>query len=171
MKLAPKILAVCLLAASPFCLAGSVSALPIGMGLGLKDAASSDVETVRVVTGGRVGGVGRVGGIGIAGGRYVGAGRYGGVGRWAGGPGWRRPGYGLAAGALVGGAFAASQPWYGYGGYGNDYGASYYGDGPAYSAGYPAYAYGGYDYGRDPAGPYLPTCTYVGGPKAVWMCR
>jgi hypothetical protein len=49
-----------------------------------------------------------------------------------------RPGVGLAAGAVVGGAIAASQPWgyggYGYGGYGYDNG--YYGSNPGYSTSY-----------------------------------
>jgi hypothetical protein len=169
MKLAPGVLSASLLGAGLFCLGGSASALPTGMGLGLKDAVSSDVQTVRVVTGARVGG------IGVAGGRYIGAGRYAGAGRWAGGPGWWRPGYGLAAGALVGGAVAATQPWSGYAGYGSSYAPGYYGYDPGYAAGYPAgpgYGYGGYDYGPDAGYPYIPTCTYVGGPKTEsWMCR
>ena len=48
------------------------------------------------------------------------------------GEGYYRPGVGLAAGAVVGGAIAASQPW--YGGYGYDTG--YYGYNPDYSTGY-----------------------------------
>jgi len=135
-----------------------------------------------------------------------------------------RPGLGLAAGAVVGGAIAASRPWYGYGGYGYDYGSSYYGYNRGYSTSYypsaNAYGYGGYsyvyspsyyesnpgystsyypsangygyggygndygasyygynpDYGYDQGyalgGAYLPTCTYIGGPKAaIWTCR
>jgi hypothetical protein len=51
---------------------------------------------------------------------------------------------------------------YGYGGYGNDYGASYYG----YNSGY------GYDQGYALGGVYVPSCSYVGGPKAaIWRCR
>jgi hypothetical protein len=51
------------------------------------------------------------------------------------GRGYYRPGLGLAAGALAGGAIAASSPWYGYGyGYGG-YGYGGYG-----------YGYGGYGY-------------------------
>jgi hypothetical protein len=66
-------------------------------------------------------------------------------------------GYGLAAGAVVGGAIAASQPWYGYAGY--DYGAGYYG-----------YGYAS-DYGPAPGGAYVQTCTYLGGPKTGnWTC-
>jgi hypothetical protein len=129
MKLAPKILAASLLAATPFWLAGSAHAVPLGMGLGLKDAVAPAAETVRFGGGGgrvgggggggRVGGAGHVGGIG-------GPGRPGGIGpggwyggRWNGG--YWRPGYGLAAGAIVGGALGAG---YGYDGY---YGPDYYG--------------------------------------------
>jgi hypothetical protein len=59
---------------------------------------------------------------------------YGGYG------GYYRPGVGLAAGAVVGGSIAASQPWYG------GYDAGYYGYGPDYSTGSssPAYSTGGY---------------------------
>jgi BA14K-like protein len=63
-----------------------------------------------------------------------------------------RPGAGIAAGALVGGAIAASRPWNGYGGYGydsgyyNGYGPSYGGYG--YDPGYQGYqGYQGYDVG------------------------
>jgi hypothetical protein len=163
MKLAPKLLAAFILGASPFCSAGSVFALPIGMGAGFKDAVGSDAETVRMAY--------RAGGIGVAGGRHVGAGNYVGARPWAARPGWR-PGYGLAAGALVGGAIAAAQPWYGDAGYG--YGPQYGYDSGSFT-GYDTgrgYAYGGYDYGFDPALPYVQTCTYVGGPKGDnWMCR
>jgi hypothetical protein len=70
-------------------------------------------------------------------------------------------GPGLAAGAIVSGAIAASQSPYGYADYG--YGPGYYGSGPDYSAGYSGYAYGG---------PYWQSCTYVGGPKSGdWSCR
>jgi BA14K-like protein len=67
--------------------------------------------------------------------------------RWG---GWRGWGPGLAAGAIVGGAIAASRPWYGYGYYNNydDYAYSPYGTGPS---GYNSYNYdyapGGYSYG------------------------
>jgi hypothetical protein len=54
--------------------------------------------------------------------------------RWGGGWGW---GPGLAAGAIIGGAIAATQPWYGY-----DYAPGYYSYG---------YAPGYYDYGYSPA--------------------
>jgi BA14K-like protein len=67
--------------------------------------------------------------------------------RWG---GWRGWGPGLAAGAIIGGAIAASRPWYGYGYYNNydDYAYSPYGTGPS---GYNSYNYdyapGGYSYG------------------------
>ena len=60
MKLGPKVFAASVLAASQFSLAGPASAVPIGMGLALKAAASS--EAVRVA--GHVGGVAAVGGHG-----------------------------------------------------------------------------------------------------------
>ena len=92
-----------------------------------------------------------------------------------------RPGMGLAAGAIAGSAIAASRSWYGYGGY--DYGSGYYGYNPGYSASnYSSIDYGsgyygnnpgyGYDQGFAPGGAYLPSCTYIGGPKAaIWTCR
>jgi hypothetical protein len=178
MKLAPKILAASLFAATPFWLAGPVHAVPMGMGLGLKDAVTPAAETVRLGGGGGrggggggrvgsvgrpggVGGVGRPGGIGGVGGvgRPGGIGGVGGVGGVAGvgGPGrWNggywRPGYGLAAGA-VGGAIAAGSY---YGGYGYDngyydpgyYGSSYYGSGYGYDPGYSTYSTSG---GQDAA--------------------
>lgn len=158
------ILTATVLAASPFWVACSASAMPIGMGLALKDSASWDVVTVRAVVAGRVGGV-------VGGGRYVGAGRWAGSG-WAGTPGGWRPGYGLAAGALVGGAVAASQPWYGYG-YGYDSGPGYYGYGPGYPTSYDTpTGYGGYASGPAPGDAYIQSCTYVGGPKSGdWACR
>jgi BA14K-like protein len=57
-----------------------------------------------------------------------------------------RPGAGIAAGALVGGAVAASRPWNAYGGYG--YGGYGYG-----GYGYGGYGYGGYDPGYTGYGP------------------
>jgi BA14K-like protein len=59
-----------------------------------------------------------------------------------------RPGAGIAAGALVGGAVAASRPWNAYGGYGyGGYGYGGYGYG-GYDPGYTGYgpSYGGYGY-------------------------
>jgi hypothetical protein len=67
---------------------------------------------------------------------------------WRGG-GWRGWGPGLAAGAIIGGAIAATQPWYGYGYY-NDY---------AYAPGYDAPSYS-YEYAPG----------YVGG-DAVAYCQ
>jgi len=78
----------------------------------------------------------RGGAIGVGGGTLA---YRGGVGYRGGlyGGGYYRPGLGLAAGAVVGGAIAASQPSYGYGGYGYGYGygSGYYGDNPGYSYG------------------------------------
>jgi hypothetical protein len=51
--------------------------------------------------------------------------------------GYYRPGVGVAAGALVGGAVAAASPWYGYNGYG-----------------YGGYGYGGYGYSNSYAPAY-----------------
>jgi hypothetical protein len=77
------------------------------------------------------------------------AGYHGAAGHRAGALGYRgpyyRPGLGVAAGAAVGGAIAASSPWYGYGGYG--YGGYGYG-----GYGYGGYGYGGYGY-SSPYGP------------------
>jgi hypothetical protein len=176
MKFARKILAASMLASSPFWLVDSLAAASIGMGAALKDAAGSNVETVRAVGADRGGRAGRSGVAGAGG--YIGAGRYVGAGRWAGagwgaGPGWR-PGYGLAAGAIVGGAVAASQPGYGYGGYGPDYGYAGYDQG--YPTGYYTSIDGQYDgygyYEAAPGGAYLQGCSYVGGPKiGSWACR
>jgi hypothetical protein len=66
--------------------------------------------------------------------------------QWRGGRGWGGWGWGpgLAAGAIIGGAVAAAQPWYGY-----DYGPGYSYD---YDPGYASYGYApGYSsYGYDP---------------------
>jgi BA14K-like protein len=87
--------------------------------------------------------------------------------RWG---GWRAWGPGLAAGAIIGGAIAATQPWYGYNNYYDDYayapGYSYsyspgYGSGPSgynsynynYAPAYNSYAYSpGYSYAYSPSG-------------------
>lgn len=55
------------------------------------------------------------------------------------------PGAGLAAGAVLGGAIAASRPWYGYN-YGYDNGQSYYDQG-YYGQGYYGQGYYGYNPG------------------------
>jgi hypothetical protein len=153
---------------------------------------SADAFAARVA--GRGGAVAsRAGAIGARGGALA---YRGGVGYRGGlyGRGYYRPGLGLAAGAVVGGAIAASQPWYGYGGYG--YGYGYDGYSPGYATGsYPSgngYGYADYGYNTGPGyygdnlpsyaaanGPgygfppgYLPSCTYVGGPKTNdWACR
>jgi hypothetical protein len=71
--------------------------------------------------------------------------------QWRRGWGWGGFGVGLAAGALIGGAIAATRPYYGYGYgypgyYGYNYAPAYYGYGYpgyyGYSAGYYAPAYG-----------------------------
>lgn len=101
----------------------------------------------------RWGGGWRGGGFG-----YRGVGWRGGGWGYRGGYGYRRLGYGLAAGAIVGGAIARSAYYGGYGGYGyGGYGGGYYDEG------YPAYSYapvshygygGGYGYGGDYCHPY-----------------
>jgi hypothetical protein len=152
MQSTSKVLAVTLLAAASFSLGGFASAAPINTGLGLKDAVTSDVVSVAYRGGvGRVGvgrvGVGRVGvgrvGVGRVG---VGGGRYVGAGRWAGG--WRRPGYGLAAGAVVGGALAAGSYYGGYG-YNDSYGSDYNNTGYGYDSGYNNGNFGYSSYGYD----------------------
>jgi hypothetical protein len=165
MKLTPKILAASLFAATPLWLAGPVHAVPMGAGLGLKDAVAPAAETVRLGGGGggrvggggggRVGGVGRPGGVGGVGrpggvggvGRPGGIGGVGGVGgiagvggagRWNGAGGWNG-GYWRPgyglAAGAVGGAIAAGSY---YGGYGYDNG--YYGSGYGYDPGYSTYS-------------------------------
>jgi BA14K-like protein len=81
--------------------------------------------------------------------------------RW----GWRGWGWGpgLAAGAIIGGAIAASRPWYGYNNYYDDY---------AYASPYGSYAYS--PYGTGPSGynsynyNYVPAYTYSYGPGVVY---
>jgi hypothetical protein len=122
MNLSSKTLAVALLAAAPWWLVSSASAAPLGAPLALQDGAgasvTSPVETVQ-----------------WRGGRGWGGGWRGGHGWWGG------PAAGLAAGAIIGGAVAASQPWYGY-----DYAPGYY------SYGYDS---GNYDYGYAAPGGYV----------------
>ena len=84
----------------------------------------------------RGGAVAHRGAVGVRGGA-VGV-RGGAVGVAGGAVGYRggyyRPGIGVATGAVVGGAIAASQ--YGYGGYGYNYDQGAYGYNPGYSSGY-----------------------------------
>jgi hypothetical protein len=84
---------------------------------------------------------------------------YRGVGFRGDGWGYRGLGYGLAAGALVGGAIASSAYYGGYGGY---YGGGY----PSYSyAAVPSYGYGGgygYGYGGSYCPPYGGYARYYG---------
>jgi hypothetical protein len=120
MNLPSKVLLAALLAASPSGLVGSAAAAPLGMPLSLQDAASPAVEAVQW------------------------RGHWGGGRGWGGGHGWwGGPAAGLAAGAIVGGAIAASRPWYGYD-YDYDYGPSYNSYGAALGYSDYGYAPGGY---------------------------
>ena len=132
MNFPSKTLAVALLGASSACFAGTAGAAPLGAPLALQEASSPMVQTVQW------------------------RGHRGGWGGW-GGRGWGG-GAGLAAGAIIGGAIAASRPYgydYGYApGYSYGYGPSYYSYG--YDPGYSDYGYapGGYVQaapGGDPA--------------------
>jgi hypothetical protein len=137
MNLPNRTLAAVLIAGGVSALAGPAQAVPLaGASLSLKDASTSDVQTVQW------------------------------RGRWGGrGWGWGGVGFGLAAGALFGAALASPYRYgyYGYGypvysysygypayGYGYGYGYGNYGYGyPAYSYAYaPAYSYGYYGYPR-----------------------
>jgi hypothetical protein len=124
MNLSTKALAVALLSATSTWGAGAAGAAPLGNSLALQDASAPAVQTVAWRGG-------------------VGHGGWGGRGGWGGGRGgwgWGGPAAGLAAGAIIGGAIAASQP-YGYGyGYDYDYSPGYYSYG--YAPG--GYAPGGY---------------------------
>ena len=104
MNLPSRILAVALVAAAPICLARAASAAPHG---------------------------GWGGGLAWSGGHGWGGGHGGGGGH---GWGWGGPAAGLAAGAIIGGAVAASRYGYNY-----DYAPGYYG-------------YGYNDYGYAPGG-------------------
>jgi hypothetical protein len=156
---------------------------------------SADAEAARVAArGGAVAGRGAAIGArgGAVAGRGAAIGARGGALATRGGlydRGFYRPGLGVATGAVVGGAIAASQ--YGYGGYGGYYGSdqpyaagsyppdySYgnggygYNSGPGpygYDPGYSAVSYSPYGYGGAPG--YWQSCTYVGGPKSDWICR
>jgi BA14K-like protein len=111
MNLPSKIFAAALLAATPSWFATSANAAPLGASLAQPDAGTT-IETVQ-----------------WRGGRGWGGGWHGRRGWWGG------PAAGLAAGAIIGGAVAASRPWYGY-----DYGPSYY-DSYDYDPGYYAPGY------------------------------
>lgn len=106
--------------ALPLSVASNADAAPLMAGSALSTAAigtaSTDVTQVRWR-----GGHGWHGGPGWRGGYY----RHGGYG-------WGGVGAGLAAGALIGGAIAASQAPYAYG-------PGYYAPGPSYYASAPAY--------------------------------
>lgn len=78
---------------------------------------------------------------------------------WRGGWGWGGVGLGLAAGALIGGAIAASSYGYGYPYSGYGYGYPAYGYGYGYA---PSYGYAGYGYGY-PAYSYGYGTGYYGG--------
>jgi hypothetical protein len=119
MNLPSKTLAVALLAATPSWFGGSAGAAPPS----LQDTGVAAVETVAWR-----------GGFGHG---------------WGGSPGWWGPTAGLAAGAIIGGAVAAAQPWYGY-----DYDYSYApGYAYDYSPGYSTYYSPGYSsYGYAPGG-------------------
>jgi hypothetical protein len=105
MNLPVKTLAAAMIVGSVSSLAGSAGAVPLSASAGLRDASTSPFEAVQWRRG------------------------------WGGWGGWGGIGVGLAAGAIIGGAIAASTYGYGYG-YPGYYG---YGYAPAY--------YGGYGYG------------------------
>jgi hypothetical protein len=131
MNLPSKTLAAALLAATPSWFAGSAGAAPLAAPLSLQDAASPAVQTVQWRGGG------------------------GGHRGWGGGHGWwGGPAAGLAAGAIIGGAVAASRPWYGYN---YDYSPTYYSY--DYNPGYYSYDYnpGYYDYSYAAPGGYAAT--------------
>jgi len=114
MNRSSKIFAVVLIAAAAPWLVAPVSAAPLSSPLGLQNAVTSSVETVQYRHGWRGG--------------YRGSG-FGG------------PGLGLAAGAIIGGAFLGATQPYGY--YRN---GGYYGNG--------GYGYAGYDQGYVAVSPY-----------------
>lgn len=124
MNLPSRTLAVALLVAAPTALAGSANAAPISGPLSLHEATTPALQTVQ----------------------WRGRG-WGWGGR---GWGWGGAAAGLAAGAIVGGAIAATQPY----AYGYDYAPDYYGY--DYAPGYtyaPGYAYSpGYSYGYSSGG-------------------
>jgi hypothetical protein len=130
MNLPSKALAVALLAVTPAWFVGSAGAAPPGAPLSLQGAGGAAVETVA----------------------WRGGFGHGWGGGWRGGHGWWGPG--LAAGAIIGGAVAASQPWYGYDydygyapGYAYDYdpGYSSYGYAPGGASAYCAQRFRSYD--------------------------
>ncbi|WP_131113737.1 BA14K family protein [Lichenihabitans psoromatis] len=111
--------------------AGPASAFTIDTSPKLASAGTSNVEQVQFR---RHGGGGFHRGGGFRGGRHYGGGYRGGRG-YGGGAAIGAGIAGLAAGALIGGAIANSQPAYGYGGYG---------DGGYYGAPAPVYVDPGY---------------------------
>jgi hypothetical protein len=119
MNLRLKTLGVVLLAATPAWFAGPAGAAPIGAAPSLQDAAGPAAQTVQ----------------------WRGGHRWG--GGWGGHGWWGGAGAGLAAGAIIGGAVAATRPWYGYD-YGYDYAPGPYSYG--YDPGYSSYGFapGGY---------------------------
>jgi hypothetical protein len=144
-----------LLAATASVLAAGAQAGPMPTNVAamksMVDQATTQVQWRGGFRGGGFGyrGVGfRGGGWGVRGGGWRGGGYGWRGGGWRGGGwGYRGLGYGVAAGALVGGAIASSAYYGGYGGY---YGGGYGGYGyPSYSyAAVPYYGYGGgYGYG------------------------
>lgn len=130
-------------------LAASASLLVSGAGAGpmpthvaaMKSMAEQNTSQVQWRGGFRGGGFG-MRGVGFRGGGWG----WRGSGWRGGGWGYRGSGYGVAAGALVGGAIASSAYYGGYGGYYGGYGGYGY---PSYSyAAVPYYGYrGGYGYG------------------------
>jgi len=117
------------------------------MNLPSKILAVALVAAVPICFGGSAGAAprGGGGGPGWAGGHAWGGGHWGGGRGW----GWGGAAAGLAAGAVIGGAVAASQPWYGYD---YDYAPGYYG------SGYNNYGYNNYgysDYGYAAPGGYM----------------
>ena len=127
------------LVAAASLLAGGAQAGPMPTNVAAMKSMVEQITTQVQWRGGFRGGGFGMRGVGFRGGGWGWRG-----GGWRGGGwGYRGLGYGLAAGALVGGAIASSAYYGGYGGYYGGYGY------PAYSyAAVPYYGYGGgYGYG------------------------